>query len=78
MEPHERPIQVEMDRLIKWLLPALILAENAVIGSGLIEARSVIVAAGVVEIVLVAVAGRQLLVAVRRDRFVMRGRGGRR
>src|SRR5262249_21052687 len=43
-------------------------AEIAVIGSGLVDARWAIAVAGVFEIVLVVVAGRQILVAVRRFR----------
>lgn len=57
-----------MERALKWLLPLLIVVEFVLVRAGWLDAGSAVMLAVGVEVLLVLVAGRQVIVAVRRYR----------
>lgn len=57
-----------MERLLRWALPVLLLGNLALVGSGVLEAQTALVAGVVAEGLLLVIGGRQIWVAVRRYR----------
>jgi hypothetical protein len=57
-----------MERLLKWALPGLLLGNLALVGSGVLEAQTALLAGIIAEGLLLVVGGRQIWVAVRRYR----------
>lgn len=62
-----------MKRAPKWLLPALILVEAVLVWGGLLDPREAVAVAAALEVLLLAVAGGEVLLVVRGYR---RGRAG--
>jgi hypothetical protein len=57
-----------MERVLKWVLPLLLLGNLILVGSGVLEAQTALLVGAVAEGALLLVAGRQIWVAVRRYR----------
>ena len=57
-----------MERWLKWALPVLLLGNLLLVGSGVLEAQTALLAGVVAEGLLLVVGGRQIWVAVRRYR----------
>ena len=57
-----------MERLLKWLLPILILVEVMLVVGGVVPAGTALLIGGVIELLLLVVVIRQVIVAVRRYR----------
>ena len=57
-----------MDRMFKWLLPALIVVEVILVRAGVLDLTAAVVVVVGIEVLLLLVAARQIAVAVRRYR----------
>ncbi|TAK36545.1 MAG: hypothetical protein EPO21_02240 [Chloroflexota bacterium] len=57
-----------LERAIKWLLPAMVVAEVVLVRAGLLDPRSAVAVVVAIEFLLLLVAGRQIIAAVRRYR----------
>ena len=57
-----------LERVLKWLLPVLIVVEIILVWTGWLDLGTAIGVTLAIEVLLVVVAGRQLFVAVRRYR----------
>ncbi len=60
------------ERALKWLLPTLVLAEAALVWSGVLSVRDAVVVVAGIEVLLTLIGVRQMFVAIRRYR---QGRG---
>ncbi|MBI3976787.1 MAG: hypothetical protein HY331_01250 [Chloroflexi bacterium] len=57
-----------MERILKWTLPALVVVEAALVGTGRLDVGTAVGVVVGIEVLLALVAGRQIVVAVRRYR----------
>lgn len=57
-----------MERLLKWLLPLLVMLQVILVVGGVVPAGTALLVGGIIELLLLLVVARQLIVAVRRYR----------